>query len=158
MLINTIKNRNEHIFILMLITARQISSSVSSTYFTYIDWYKSTIGEMRYNISKEDFIYVIELLTKNLFNETDMDILRVHATVAIPAPPNCNDFVLTFKQLTRNHMLGSTSSTESEPHNKVNAISPRNFALSRNQLFERKQNSISGPDNAMDVSDVIVID
>lgn len=142
----------------MLITARQISSSVSSTYFTYTEWYKSTIGEMRYNISKEDFIYVIELLTKNLCNETDIDILRVHATVAIPAPPNCNDFVLTFKQLTRNHMLGSTSSTESEPNNKVNVISPENFTLSRNHQFEGKRNNISGTDNAMDISDVIVID
>uniref|UniRef100_A0A182Q5L1 Fanconi anaemia group A protein N-terminal domain-containing protein n=1 Tax=Anopheles farauti TaxID=69004 RepID=A0A182Q5L1_9DIPT len=86
---------------LLLLFAREICASYSAIMGTYSVWYKQMIGEMRYGVKRDEFIRTMELLTALLPLETDLEMLQVHASIAISAPAKCNDYVLNYKQLCR---------------------------------------------------------
>lgn len=67
----------------------------------YAVWYKKMFGDIRYQIKVDDFKYLLSVLTEMLMFETDMDIINVHASISISAPPNCNEIVLLYKQSCR---------------------------------------------------------
>lgn len=89
---------------LLLLFAREITAANETLLGTYAAWYKQTIGEMTYSVKKQQFISTMELLTALLPAERNLEMLNVHATIAISAPAKCNEHVLNYKQLCRAHI------------------------------------------------------
>uniref|UniRef100_A0A182Y296 Fanconi_A_N domain-containing protein n=1 Tax=Anopheles stephensi TaxID=30069 RepID=A0A182Y296_ANOST len=90
---------------LLLLFAREITAANQTVLGSYATWYKQTFGEMTYSgVKKQQFITTMELLTALLPTERDLEVLNVHATVAISAPAKCNEHVLNYKQLCRAHI------------------------------------------------------
>ena len=55
-------------------------------------------------VEKAEFITVLQFLTKLTPFESDLDILDVHSKIVIHPLPFTNNFVLEFKQMTRNQL------------------------------------------------------
>uniref|UniRef100_A0A1S4GTX6 Fanconi_A_N domain-containing protein n=1 Tax=Anopheles gambiae TaxID=7165 RepID=A0A1S4GTX6_ANOGA len=89
---------------LVLLFAREICSANTAVLGTYPAWYKQTVGEMTYSVKRDQFIGTMELLTALIPAERNLELLGVHATIAISAPVKCNDYVLNYKQLCRAHI------------------------------------------------------
>lgn len=89
------------IFMILVITAREICASNEEVLGSYSGWYKSTIGEMSYRIKKEQFIRVVELLTRMVGLEKDPEMLKVHINISVSIPPKCMELIVAYKQLCR---------------------------------------------------------
>ncbi|XP_058462906.1 uncharacterized protein LOC131437522 isoform X2 [Malaya genurostris] len=96
-----IQDNNFDEFLLLMLTAREICSSNKSILGDYTNWYKMTFGEMSYRVSKVQFMQVMEMMTKLIELENNLEYLPVHVTVSISSPPKCMDLVVTYKQLCR---------------------------------------------------------
>lgn len=94
-----VATKNERKFHLMILTARQICLSNEGVLGTYAMWYKSTIGEMKYSLKTDEFVYTLEVLSRMLQIDDDIDALQAHLNTYIPAPPLYNEHVLNYKQL-----------------------------------------------------------
>lgn len=92
---DSIKKKCERSFYLMFLIAREVIHLLS--FGTYHNWYKSTIGEMTYKINKEDFKFVMKMLTRMVEFESDVRILRTHQRIMIQAPPLCREIVSLYK-------------------------------------------------------------
>lgn len=98
-----IKERNDFLLHFTMVTIRQLSLSAPND-FKYGEWYKMNIGEMMYTTTKEEFQYVIKVLTKMIEHEMNENFLSVHINTRIQAPPLCNDIVFTFKAILRSRL------------------------------------------------------
>ncbi|XP_058054778.1 uncharacterized protein LOC131206288 [Anopheles bellator] len=85
----------------LLLLAREICTANEAILGTYASWYKHTIGEMKYNVTKNQFVRMIEMLTAVLPFEKSLQMLEIHSTTAISAPVKCNQLVLDYKQACR---------------------------------------------------------
>ncbi|XP_065087948.1 uncharacterized protein LOC135709497 [Ochlerotatus camptorhynchus] len=107
------------IFLILMISAREVCVSNEDVLGTYAVWYKSTIGEMSYRIKKEQFVRVVELLTRMIGLEEDPELLKVHINISVSTPPKCMELIVAYKQLCRaqlaklqNEKNRSSASTE----------------------------------------------
>ncbi|XP_050074965.1 uncharacterized protein LOC126562489 [Anopheles maculipalpis] len=101
---SVVETESARVLKLLLLFAREITAANETVLGTYAAWYKQTIGEMTYSVKKQQFISTMELLTAMLPAERNLEVLHVHATIAISAPAKCNEHVLNYKQLCRAHI------------------------------------------------------
>lgn len=99
----------------LMLNARQICGTNEEIIGTYAAWYKNTIGEMKYLIKNDEFVFVMETLIDMVRLENDLDILRTHINTYIPAPPLCNECVLNYVQMCKSRL--SYRSTKSTANN-----------------------------------------
>lgn len=97
-----------HLYIMMMV-ARQLCWTDSDRFGTYAMWYKLAIGEMQYTIQTDEFKYTMHCLTKMIKYERDVEVLKVHANVAISAPAFCSDLVFSYKQICKSMLLSMSS-------------------------------------------------
>ncbi|XP_055606777.1 uncharacterized protein LOC129754637 isoform X2 [Uranotaenia lowii] len=95
---------NFDLFLLLIAIVREISSANESVVGKYSSWYKTTLGEMSYRFSKEQFVGVLGMMTRLVPLETDSEMLTVHINISISAPPKCMELVVTYKQMCRAHL------------------------------------------------------
>jgi Fanconi anaemia group A protein N terminus len=77
---NCIARKSQHLFHVLMLTARQLSYSAAAKFQDYQKWYKDTIGEMVYSnlkVTAEPFEFVMSLLTGMIEFETDPDLVNV---------------------------------------------------------------------------------
>ncbi|XP_063699369.1 uncharacterized protein LOC134829976 [Culicoides brevitarsis] len=98
-----VKDRNDFLLHFILVTVRQMCLSAPND-VKYGDWYKQNIGEMMYIMDKEEFLYVMKVLTKLIELETNKEFIKTHINTRIQAPPLCNDTVLAFKAILRSRL------------------------------------------------------
>lgn len=93
--------KNKKFFLIMILTARILCAGDEERFGDYAQWYKNQFSDMRYKISKDDFIGTMEMLQSLISYENDARILEIYARTAISPPALCNDLVLSFKQMCR---------------------------------------------------------
>lgn len=96
-----LSQKNRNYFFIMMLTARIVCCGNPENFGDYPQWYKRQFSEMRYKISKADFISTMEVLKSLVSLENDVDVLQVYVRTAISPPTLCNDLVLCFKQMCR---------------------------------------------------------
>lgn len=89
------------IFLMLMISAREVCVTNEEVLGAYAVWYKATIGEMSYRVKKEQFVCVVELLTRMIGLETDPEMLKVHINISVSTPPKCMELIVAYKQLCR---------------------------------------------------------
>lgn len=107
------KGMDEPLIHLMFLTARELTLCLPS-FGDYYTWYKATIGEMRYKVAKDEFHFVMKVLSKMLTLEKCEDVLKVHAKSAIPAPAHCNELVVTYKAVVRSKLEAIRAEEDSD--------------------------------------------
>lgn len=93
--------KNKNYFLIMMLTARVLCSGDEERFGDYTQWYKNQFSDMRYRISKDDFVSTIEMLQTLVSYENDVEILQIYVKTAISPATLCNDLVLSFKQMCR---------------------------------------------------------
>lgn len=93
--------KNKNFFLIMMITARVLCAGDEERFGDYAQWYKNQFSDMRYRISKDDFVSTMEMLQSLISYENDIDVLEIYVRTAISPPALCNDLVLSFKQMCR---------------------------------------------------------
>ncbi|XP_055629258.1 uncharacterized protein LOC129770441 isoform X4 [Toxorhynchites rutilus septentrionalis] len=91
-------------FLVMFLIAREVCAANEHVFGKYSNWYKSTIGEMSYTVSEEQFKQMMEKMTMLIQLEKSVDIVKTHISIAISPPPKCMSLVVNFKQLCRGHL------------------------------------------------------
>lgn len=104
-----LQTRNKNILMIVTLIARQICLTNERIIGMYADWYKATIGEMKYYLKNDEFIFTMEILIELVDMESDEEILEIHINTYIPAPAHCNEIVLNYKQLCRSKLMCSRS-------------------------------------------------
>lgn len=93
--------KNKNFFLIMIITSRVLCAGDEKRFGSYSQWYKNQFSDMRYRISKDDFVSTMDMLQSLISYENDVDVLQIYIRTAISPPTLCNDLVLSFKQMCR---------------------------------------------------------
>ncbi|XP_055536412.1 uncharacterized protein LOC129725044 isoform X2 [Wyeomyia smithii] len=101
-------------FVQLILTAREICAANKHVLGEYSSWYKVTFGEMSYRLTKENFILVMEMMTKLIPLEESLEYLQIHVKMAISSPPKCMEIVVTYKQLCRAQLMKLENKSECE--------------------------------------------
>ncbi|KAG4076608.1 hypothetical protein HA402_001895 [Bradysia odoriphaga] len=96
--------KNKNFFLIMIVTARVLCTGDRERFGDYLQWYRNQFSDMRYRISKDDFVSTLEMLQSLVSYENDLGILHIYAATAISPPTLCNDLVLNFKLMCRSKM------------------------------------------------------
>nr|XP_029735216.1 uncharacterized protein LOC109405153 isoform X1 [Aedes albopictus] len=88
-------------FLILMVSGREICISNEKVLGNYSAWYKATIGEMSYRIKKDQFVHVVELMTRLIGLEKDPEVLKVHINISVNTPPKCMELIVNYKQLCR---------------------------------------------------------
>lgn len=91
--------KNKNFFLIMILTARVVCCADQERFGDYSQWYRNQFSDIRYTISKDDFVGTMEMLQSLISYENDMDILQIYVKTSISPPTLCNDLVLSFKQM-----------------------------------------------------------
>lgn len=93
--------KNKNFFLIMIVTARVLCIGDQERFGDYSQWYRNQFSDVRYTISREDFVSTLEMLQSLISYENDVGILQIYVTTAISPATHCNDLVLSFKQMCR---------------------------------------------------------
>lgn len=93
--------KDKNVFLIMMLTARILCNGDQERFGQYSQWYRNQFSDMRYRVSKDDFVSTIEMLQSLISYENDVDILDIYVKTAISPPTLCNELVLSFKQMCR---------------------------------------------------------
>lgn len=86
----------------MFVLARQLFHYSSNPTMSYLNWVRSVIGDMHYNLKdQEKFTQTLEALQQIIYYERDVDIVEIHAEIAISSPRGTHHLVLEYKQMLR---------------------------------------------------------
>ncbi|XP_062542776.1 uncharacterized protein LOC134210639 isoform X2 [Armigeres subalbatus] len=89
------------LFLILMVSAREICASNENVLGSYSAWYKTTIGEMSYIITKEQFVQMVQLMTRMIDLEKDPGVLKVHINISVSTPLRCMELIVTYKQICR---------------------------------------------------------
>lgn len=68
---------------------------------TYTFRYKLNITDIKYRFKTDGFKRIMEFLMEMGQLENDPEIIQIHIDTPIPAPTNCNEIVLNYKEFLR---------------------------------------------------------
>lgn len=97
-----VRSKTDRSLHLMFLTARECVHFCS--FGNYQNWYKETIGEMTYKIQREEFKYVMKVLTRLTEFETEPKYLQIHEKIVVQAPPHCKDLVSLYKAVIKSKL------------------------------------------------------
>lgn len=103
-------------FFQMMLIAKCICKNQPLVMGTYREWYKLNIVDIKYRYKTEGFTKVMGWLNEMGQLENDPEIIQIHIDTPIPAPPNCNEMVLDYKEFLRVRLseLQGTSTVTNE--------------------------------------------
>ncbi len=134
-----LEQKNKNFFLIMILTARVLCTGDVERFGDYSQWYKNQFSDMRYRISKDDFVITVEMLESLISFENDVEILEIYLRTAISPPTLCNDLVLSFKQMCRSKIERLKLDSSGDGRNIVESV----VMIDDDDDFENENNFFS---------------